>query len=474
MELDERHSFDACVIGSGFAGVTLAMELADAGLDVVVLESGFNLASNPDPRVNQLDVFANAGSIEYPLLGTRVRALGGTSYIWTGNCYRFYPEDIERNPYASSVGPWPLTYAELEHWYERAERTLRVQGPASGPPRRTELPVNEDAKPTTELHALVKPLGLTLEQFPRSRSRRSQRDPVRVMDDLLPAATDSPRVTVVTGATVTRLEADASGTVVAAEAWNLDREMRRIRARTYVVAAGGVESARLLLLSRSAAFPSGLGNASDHVGRHFMEHLDINFRARLPGRIAERSERGRSYDLHREFLSRGLGGLTLTFTRKRDEPEMLAIGCGVPLFPCAANRIVLSADLKDYFENPAPVLSFGLCDEDQAAFAAARDVVQRLYRELGATEIVEEPGFHWSHHHMGTCRMGVDPAQSVVDADLRVHGVGNLHVLSSAVFSTSGAGHPTVLIIALAHRLAEHLAASHDTARLSVANFRRA
>ena len=85
-----------------------------------------------------------------------------------------------------------------------------------------------------------------------------------------------------------------------------------------------------------------------------------------------------------------------------------------------------------------------------------------LMQELGITEIEQEQA-GWSYHHIGTCRMGANPATSVVDANLRVHGTSNLYVAGSAVFVTGGASNPTLTIAALSHRLGDHLTAAYAT-----------
>ncbi len=132
----------------------------------------------------------------------------------------------------------------------------------------------------------------------------------------------------------------------------------------------------------------------------------------------------------------------------------MTAGCEV--LPDPSNRVSLDETSLDVLGDPVAHLHFEAHERDQATQKAARTVVQNLFRHLDATNVQQLPP-HWGHHHMGTLRMGRDERTSVVDASLRVHGVSNLYAVTSGTFVTAGPSSPTLLIVALAHRLAKHV-----------------
>ncbi len=464
-ELAGDELFDVCIIGSGPAGAALGRDLVGKGIRTLILESGPNLgAETADDRLPRLAVYHNSGSLNYPLNATRIRAVGGTSLIWTGRCTRLYPLDFQPNAYTPPGAPWPLAYDELEPYYERAETTLRVRGGQLSqyhPPRKKPLPLPPDVD-ISALQSLLARRGIVLDDSPIATSKAWRwrgKDTFRVATDLLPEFSASPHGRLVSGSTVTRLEVDADGRVVAARARSLRGEERHVRARVYVVACGAVESARLLLLSRSARFPHGIGNSHDLVGRYFMEHPNLNFRARLPQQYASgRYELGRSHQFYEQLKREGLGSVILSFKRYEERPDELAIDATLEMKPAPENRVTLAAVEQDHFGNLASDLSLGFTADDLRTIERTRSLVRRIFADLEAGS-VEDDGLTWSHHHLGGCRMGDDPQTSVTDRNLRVHESPNLYVLGSAVFVTGGAAHPTLAITAFAHRLAEHLTA---------------
>lgn len=482
-ELVDDANFDVCIIGSGPAGVSLGTDLANLGIKTLLLESGINMAEyGLDPRYNELDRFASSGGIDYPLASSRMRAVGGTSNIWTGRCARLHALDFEANAYTPAGAQWPISYAELEPYYTRAERTLRVRGgPLSAyhAARSGPLPLPPDMD-IAGLKSLLGGVGVTVDDAPTSSG---QSGPVRVAGDLLPAFAANRNARFITGATVTRLVPDASGRIIGAEVKDLDRNTRNVRARVFVLAGGGVSSPHLLLLSRSESFPRGIGNQHDLVGRYFNEHPNLNFHGTIAhswSTLSPRYEIGRSHQFYDEFKLDGRGSIILVFTQswvypsdidslasgqvigqmgelaKRIARAELRISATLEMEAVAANRVRLSRDERDYFGNPIPELHFDFSPRDTMTMAASRELIGRLYRKLGA-EDVKELDLSWSHHHIGTCRMGDDPKTSVVDRNLKVHGCPNLYVLGSAVFVTGGASHPTLAILALSHRLGDHL-----------------
>ena len=210
------------------------------------------------------------------------------------------------------------------------------------------------------------------------------------------------------------------------------------------------------MLSKSSTFPNGIGNDHDLVGRFFMEHPNLNLFGSIPGMAAVRHELGRCHQFYQEFKQRGLGSIILVVGRSSDEPDTLQISVTFEMQPQAENRIRLEDTRLDIFGNPIATLPLTFSEKDQQTMDAGRTLVNDIFQRLGGS-FLREDDLSWSHHHLGTCRMGSDPATSVIDGNLKVHVSPNLYVAGSAGFVTAGASHPTVAITALSHRLAEHL-----------------
>jgi choline dehydrogenase-like flavoprotein len=482
-DLHERANFDVCIIGSGFAGAVLGLELVKHGVRTIILESGLNLDNaSGDPRVRELEVFRSSGKVDYPIAKTRVRAVGGTSAIWTGRCPRLHPFDFENKDQSGAGAGWPLAYEELEPYYEKAEQILRVRGgelSKYNPHRKKRLPLPPD-RDISSLRTLLQTAGVTVDDAPTSTGDDGHR-PVRVARTYLPEFQVSPYASLVSGATVTRLLAGENGHLVGAEVKDLDRNVKIVRATVYVVACGGLESPRVLLLSRSRYFPNGIGNNYDWVGRCFMEHRAINFYGRVRTKSLQfYPQVGRSYQFDEESRKQKLGGMGLGFvltTLNRSDlsgwdfgtawerlntmlsrvwrPE-LKISAGPEMPPCPDNRVTLDRKTKDYFGNPVTNLFLNESEQEQKAIEHVKTLVRKIYSDLDA-ERVKELDETWGHHHIGTCRMGDNPRTSVVDRNLRVHETKNLFVSGSSVFVTSGAANPTLTLTALSLRLADYL-----------------
>ncbi|HEX7077596.1 MAG TPA: GMC family oxidoreductase [Candidatus Eisenbacteria bacterium] len=458
-DLSGPEPYDVIIIGSGFAGTVLGRDLVQAGYRTLILESGMAPGGPIDGRVGGLEVYESEGDTEYPLASTRIRAVGGTSLMWTGRCDRLHPLDFERNAYTPAGAAWPIGYAEMDPYYTRAERTLNVRGgrlSAFSPPRKHGFPHQAEWWRVAGLNSMLGKIGVALDESPVSRGAEGD-STMRVQRDLLPAFTASPLGHLVPLITATRLLTDANGRVTGLETKNLDGQARVLRARAYVVACGGVESPRLLLLSRSERAPEGIGNQSGLVGRCFMEHPNVSFSGKVPGMWQLMPlEISRCHQYYESFKRDGLGSVLLVFKRTRQEPGWLDIGASIEMKSSGTNAVSLAPDRVDALGDPGTRLRFDFSEEDRKTLDRTRTLIRSLYQKLGARDVTEG-ALDWSHHHMGTCRMGDDPRTSVTDRDLRVHGLQNLYVLGSSVFVTAGASHPTPLIVALAHRLSDHL-----------------
>lgn len=474
---------DVCVIGSGPAGAILAKTLVDRGITTLLVESGPDLALPGDAvDTAPLDAYSAPGEIAYPLASTRFRGTGGTSNLWAGNCPRFHPLDFEPNAYTPPGAPWPIRYGDLEPYYLRAEQELRVGGiddQPYAPPRRAPFPLPLERNTPNILRLLAATdSGLVPQYLPSSNGGG---EPLNVAESHLPAFRASPHATLVCGATATAVLSDASGRATGVRLQAVGKAPRTARAQRYVVACGGVETPRLLLLSRGPAFPDGIGNHSDLVGRCFMEHVSAVVGTGMVGGLWNPRSGYENVFSERYFAEakeKGLGGvrLRLRMWRERIDLELgrpwdavwrtlralreldLDLKAAIELESAPENRVVLDERRRDAFGNPGAALFLRLTERDRKTMRYSGELVERLMPRFGAENVrIKIEPTQWEHHHMGTCRMGDDPRTSVVDRDLRVHGCDNLYVAGSAPFVTGSVSNPTLTLVALTLRLADHL-----------------
>jgi choline dehydrogenase-like flavoprotein len=234
---------EVCVVGAGAAGISLTRRLLAAGHSVVLLESGGLDYEAPTAALNAGE---NRGEEYYDLEDSRLRFFGGTTAIWGGRCAELDSIDLEKRDYVPHSG-WPIAFAELQRWYDQARPLFGL------PPRR---PSPDDLRrngvPLPRFEALETPLW--------SFDRRFSRFAWDSCEDL----EADPKCQIVTHATVTAFYAAGKG-IERVEARALGKGQLTVRAKHFVLAAGGIENPRLLLAS-------GLGNGHDQVGRYFMEH----------------------------------------------------------------------------------------------------------------------------------------------------------------------------------------------------------
>ncbi len=253
LERGARLRADVCIIGAGIAGITVARKLMGGGLSVILLESG---GTDFDAQIQDLMAGRSAGLPYYALVDSRLRLFGGTLNIWGGRTAEMDGIDFEQRAWIPHSG-WPVTHAEMQPWVEEARSLLGADaiarsGQPWAPPGVTLPEFDAD-----QLRAGFWQIGIHADRLSPSRCR----DLARARD-----------VTVLTRATVTRLRSRADlGSVEEIDVAGPDGRRATVSARHFVLAAGGLENARLLLASNDAS-PHGLGNEHDLVGRFFMEH----------------------------------------------------------------------------------------------------------------------------------------------------------------------------------------------------------
>jgi choline dehydrogenase-like flavoprotein len=512
--------YDVCIVGGGAAGITLALELADRGRRVCLLEAGGESYAPVAQGYLEGDV---AGDRYPPLRSTRMSVLGGSTQVWAGWCRPLEPADFEPRPDLDGPG-WPFTRDALLPYYERAHAVCGLAefeyDPALWADRLGLEPLLGDGELS---HAMFHVRALQFGVAQRAR---------------LAAA---PGLDVFLHAPVTGLEVDAGGAVQGVRVRPEDGGQAVVRAGDYVVAAGGIENARLLLIS--APDPARApGNQHDLVGRFFTDHpfinpgwlvldhgprrLDLYFPRPAPNRVPPARDGGAlvratltlprhvmererlpgsalffhpRYEAHaafdsratRSFLelrdslrSRAVPGSAWTLLRRAATgPHHVAVAVARKLLvrdaPAArwrlrmmfetasryGNRVELGPE-RDSLGRPRARVTWRVADHELDAMRRSLAAYDEAFRRAGVGRI--EPTLReasaWRHaleggkHHMGTTRMHTDPSRGVVDADCRVHGTHNLYIAGSSVFPNTGYANPTLTIVALALRLADHLA----------------
>ncbi len=504
---------DLCIIGAGAAGIAMALQFLAAGMRVGLVEGG-GLEYEDDTQ--SLYDGESVGRPYPGLTTTRMRAFGGTTNLWGGWCTPLDPIDFEPREGLPYRG-WPFGRAELDPWYEKAHKVLNL-GPYDYSIDHWGIRLDRIPAPFAGPHLVCRML-------------QSSRQPnlAQAYGKVLERAG---AVAVYLHANAMHLSAGESGREVGElSVATLSGNRFTVRAKNYVLAAGGIETARLLLVSGDRGGP-GLGNRHDLVGRFFMTHLEYdsgtmaiadpytdfdfctNEELKSSGRlydpfdlkfvtfvgVSEASLRRlelpnarfrwsfdfdpakQSIDAFRRLrhgearlddigaVIRDIGGVGEFVVRKALSKQAFPVRAlnvhmtGEPM-PNPLSRIRLGEE-RDALGMRRVVVDWRLTDRDkQQALAlqrllgteVGRSGIGRLRIALKDDDATWPDGTYGDEHHMGTTRMHADPTQGVVDAQCRVHGMANLFVASSAVFPTAGVANPTLTIVALALRLADHL-----------------
>lgn len=484
---------DLAIIGAGAAGITLARALADAPFRICLIESG---GLEPEDAAQALAEGENVGVPYGPLEGTRLRQFGGTTNHWGGWCRPLDALDFAARDWMPLSG-WPIGRADLDPYYPAASAVCEA-GPFA----------------YDDVEGWEAKLGLS--GFRPSGGEMERRviqfsPPTRFGERYRTDVETAPNLLTLLHATVVDITASANGAEVGALALaTLDGKRHRLKARCYVLATGGIENARMLLLSNGIQ-PMGLGNGSYMVGSCFMEHPHVysmgNLLAPDAGALSpltldeqELASQGlRSNFMPAEAFQRGQKlfnatftiGISATFATSEeidadehplsaplldllrdgtaptpDAPFGFRIGIGGAgeQSPNRASRVTL-AEEKDALGLPKTRLDWQLTADDKASLLRNLRALGAEFAAagLGRLHVALPAGDGWpadltgGNHHMGTTRMSADPQDGVVDATCRVHGIANLYVAGSSVFATCGAANPTLTIVALALRLADHL-----------------
>ena len=533
----EDISADVIIVGSGISGALLAAELAAAGVKVAILEAGgavdratavqtywdavIKVPECPYPPTPQaMHPISNDLHSWYEQAGpdlfssTYIKVVGGTTWHWLGTCLRFVPNDFRLKTLYGQGVDWPISYAELEPFYGRAEGEIGVSGDESddlGAPRSGGYPM--PAIPQTFLDkAFARALSGTdykVRSTPQGRLSQDQGDrpaccgnascipvcPVQAKYDAtihLDRATAA-GATLFPETTAVFVEVGEDRTVTAIRIKRWDGSEGRAIGKVFVLAAHAIETPRLLLHSASEANPAGVANGSDQVGRNLMDHptqlswalanapvypyrgplstsgienlRDGDFRKERGAFRIEIGNDGWSWPTGAPITTaaalamQGLRGAALDKALADQASRHIRLASLVEQPPDPDNRVTLGST-RDIYGVPVPRLNYRLDDYTKDGFAASVQAHDAIFSMLGATEVKHSPVAQGAGHIIGTTRMGNDPANSVVNRDLRSHDHRNLFIVGSSVFPTSATANPTLTIAALALRAAEAVKAA--------------
>ncbi len=503
MIIDDRH-YDVAIIGSGAAGGTLAAELAAAGLAVLLLERGGPMAL-ADQNVADVDLFRRQryhpgeswfGPDGDPFAPQMVYALGGNTKIWGGVLQRMRQEEFTGLPLQEGTSPdWELRYEDVAPWYDRAEALYRVHGrrgaDPSEPPRSGEypfapLPIEpflEQIREGLERQALHPyPLPLSWSTSAEDPSGDAERFGV----DRAAAAEN---VTLCAGARVIALHVNPSGTEVKGVEAEIGEQRWLFTAHQVVLAAGAVNTAAILLRSASDRYPRGLANGSDQVGRNLMKPqlTSILQLAAQPnsGRYSRSLGITDYYwgDKNVTFPLGSIqsGGGVLQDPLFAESPPVLSLVTRLlPDFGLEqlASRSVCWWAMSAVLPDPENRLSLR-GDRLQISYLPNnREAHDRLvYRWIDVLQCLEAdpltPAVQSAPIHprgeaplavmgyaCGTCRMGSDPATSVVDLEGRSHELANLTIADASILPGCPGVGIGLTVIANALRIADRLKSS--------------
>ena len=502
------------IIGSGAGGGTLANELAQKGIKVVVLEAGA-MQSNATfindewksfSQLAWLDNRTTSGTWrvakDFPNLPAWIcKTVGGTTTHWAGASLRLQAHEFKTRTYYGEIAganlmDWPVTLQELEPYYARAEDKMGVTR-TNGIPG---LPGNNNFK---VLSAGAKKLGykevhtgnMAINSEPRDDRGRCLQIGFcfqgcksgakwSTLYTELPKAEKTGNMDLRPESHVTRIEHNSSGKVTGVVYFDKDGKEQRQKARLVCVAGNSIETPRLLLLSATPTYPNGLANSSGQVGRNYMRHMTGSVYGMfknpvhmykgttMAGIVRDEArhdtKRGFAGGYELETLSLGIpfmaaflnpGGWGEDFTSYMENYTHLA-GMWLVGEDLArdTNRVTLNATLKDKWGSAIPNVHFDDHPNDIAMRNHAFTQGERIYQAAGATKAFRTPPYP-STHNMGTCRMGASAKDSVCNAFGQTHDVVNLFISDGSQFTSGGAENPTLTIVTLAIRQAEYIAA---------------
>ena len=488
------------VIGSGAGGGTVANELAQKGINVVCLEAGKRLTLAD--VVNDPAVMMQKLGWNDPRKGTPIhtcKTVGGTTMRWSGITPRIQAHEFKAlSTYGqmpdTTLIDWPITLEELEPYYEKAEDKMGVSGTHG-------IPASAETNNYKLLKAASKKLGYKEFTSTRTAINPAARDGRAGCRQIgfchsgcaigakwstlyteVPKAEATEHFELRTEAMAVRLKHDVHGVIIGVVYAGKDGDLLEQKARAVCVAGNVMETTRLLHNSASSLFPEGLANSSGHLGRNYTRHLMFSTLAIMPGEVNfHRGTRqsGLLFDEQYHLPERGFNGGYLVETVATDPVSVAAVvgGWGEPAAdylanytklgglwvtgedpPQASNRITFDDGERDQYGLAVPTLHYSFHENSLAMFEHGKKQCEALLQSMGGQKPVTTLDVGGGCHNMGVARMSSSKNDGVTNRWGQTHDIANLFITDGSVFSSSGAANPTLTIVALAIRQADHIA----------------
>ena len=556
--------YDVIVIGTGAGGGTLALHLAQAGKNILVLERGPFMPQEKlnwdtqavflDNRYHTKEVWQDKDGKD--LHPQQAYFVGGQTKVYGAAMFRMRAEDFGVIQHKGGVSPaWPITYADMEPYYTRAEKLFHVHGDLGTAPtvaggygssfdptepfhskpypypaftNEPRMQSIQDAVAKLGVHTFPIPLGLKRNENDPVASKCIRCDTCDGYPCLVHAKSDSdincirqimhmPNVTLITNSRVTRLTTNAAGTAVTGvEVVHADEggKAATYTAGFFAVCAGAINSAVLLLASADDKHPTGLANSSDQVGRNFMYHQadallalstqrnedsytktwgtnDFYLKDTAPEYPYPLGQVQPVGSFHYEMMKGDAPPLTPGFVLEAMKHHAVPWWLTTEDLPDPDNRVTIHNTTPLAVANNQPSAAgahpsgdTGHTNEAEQVSDAAPHRIQLSYTPNNTesfdrlkdrwVDVLKRAGHADTHvplhayfkkriplegvgHQNGTCRMGNDPATSVLDVHCKAHDLDNLYVVDASCFVSSSAVNPSLTIIANAIRVADHL-----------------
>jgi choline dehydrogenase-like flavoprotein len=537
-------NYDVIIIGAGAGGGVAAGILSEAGKRVLLLErwrsmtfeevgrdhlrnhrlSHYGHNTGPDlignPRVLEDFAGEHLAQPHDNYYNANAAAVGGGTRVYAGQAWRFMPQDFRMAsiygvPAGSSLADWAISYDDLAPYYERAEWEVGVSGDANQmshlptfnkpypmPPHPLNLQSTTMKAGANALGWHTFPMAILMNTVPyngRPACTRCQHCvgfacPVDAkngtQNTMIARALASGNCTLVTEAMVARIITSEGGRVTGVAYYDEAGSLIEESAEVVILSAGAIETARLLLNSATKQEPRGLGNNSDHVGRHLQGHYYPGAVGLFPDTIQDNQGPGAGVatcDFNHDndgiigggMLTDEFNLLPIIFWKRKLPPDLPRWGAAnknwmrdnylrvaditgpVHEIPSPDSRVTLDQQVRDKFGISVAHLSGTTHPETVRASAFMNARAKDWLRAAGAIKVWGDPPpirLSGGQHQAGTARMGDDPNTSVTDRWGRVHGHDNLYVMDSSVHVTNGGFNPVLTIMALSFRAAQHLA----------------
>jgi len=489
---------EICIIGGGIIGIAIARELRSRGLGVTILESGGKEMEQDSQSLYKGDgrIFetgSNKRELPDYLHQSRLRLLGGSVHGWGGKCGIPDAEVFEKRDWIPNSG-WPFSRQELMPFFDRACDTLKIP--------RFDYDANEifDKDRPTFIFGPEKRLTTS----PRHISPVTRRGPKEMIEAYRGSVADDPNADVYLHANVVDIVTNETGNAITqVEVATLKQGRFTVRAKRFILATGGIENVRLLLNS-SKKHKNGLGNDHGLVGRYFSGHTTFANSSAL-----YLTNRHQPLTLYQNKDARKIWGVFKTSRQTQIDHKLpnftVSLNSGSPRPNSKDAAVMQSSFLMDgrmanpslekysprgsfaqaYFMTelaPNPESRISLDEQTDALgqqrvrmdWKFSKDDLDGLARsakvfgqEMGASGMGRMKAVFRrdrllmttgpSRHHIGTTRMDENPKSGVVDTDCKVHGLENLYIAGSSVFPSGGIINPTLTIVALGMKLADHL-----------------